>query len=111
VLNPFQRHATTVVKGTDHIVEACRHAATAPLSAHADVAKEHLRRVLEQHGYADAGCNVQVLRRNGALLVEVTSRDCFDHTTKSVASARMIGAIRDLDRHARGIDVAFVADS
>jgi hypothetical protein len=111
VLNPFQRHATTVLKDTDHVVEACRHAATAPLSAHAEVAKEHLLRVLEQHGYANAPCDVQVVRRNGSLVVEVTSRDLFDHTTKSVASARMIGAIRELDRHARGIDVGFVVES
>jgi hypothetical protein len=110
VLNPFQRYATTVVKDTGRIVEACKHAATAPLSAHAEVAKEHLQRVLEQHGYANAACDVQVLRRNGSLVVEVTSRDHFDHTTKSVASARMIGAIRELDRHARGIDVGFVAE-
>jgi hypothetical protein len=51
-----------------------------------------------------------VFRRQGVLIVEAHVGATLDHATKSVASARMIGAIRELDSSARGIDVCFVVD-
>jgi hypothetical protein len=107
VANPYESYATEVVVGDEKIVDACERAAAAPLAKHSEAARVALGDVLRRRELAGDGFDVQVFRRQGVLLVEADAGAELDHTTKSVASARMIGALREVDESARGIDVCF----
>jgi hypothetical protein len=106
LLNPFDEFATEVTGSAD-VVDACERAAHASSRRYVDAAEKVLRDVLDRRGLDDVYPIVQVVRRHGCLLIRVVGAGELDHTTKNVASARMIGAVRAVDRYARGIDVSF----
>jgi hypothetical protein len=107
ILNPFEHYATEVVVGDGDVVGAAERAASSPLPKHSEVALVALGDVLRRRGLDGGGFDVLVFRREGVLTVEAYVGAELDHTTKSVASARMVGAVRQLDKHANGIDVCF----
>jgi hypothetical protein len=108
VLNPFEPWATTVIDRTFDVVGACEVAAAAPLPAHGTRALEAIEGVLAQHDVAGVHPSVEVHRHGGGLEVSVHGAKGLDHTVKAMASVRMIGALRELDSTATGIDVSFV---
>ena len=107
ISNPFENYATEVVVGDGDVVAACERAATSSLPKHSEVARVALGDALRRRGLDGGGYEVMVFRREGVLTVEAYVGAELDHTTKSVASARMVGAVRQLDRFANGIDVCF----
>jgi hypothetical protein len=106
LLNPFDAFAAEVTQSAD-VVDVCERAARASSRRHVDAAEKVLRDVLDRRSLHDVYPRVQVLRRHGCLLIRVAGAGDLDHTTKNLASARMIGAVRAVDRYARGIDVTF----
>jgi len=105
VMNPFEDYATATVEAGGDVAAACERAAHAPLRAHTEAAARALRDVLDRRELRVAPV-VAVRRRHGALLVEVTVADLAE-STKSMAAVRMAAALREIDHHARGIDVVF----
>jgi hypothetical protein len=108
-LNPYEAWATEVLDRSDDVVAACERAATAPLAPHGARAAATLAEVLRRRGVSDAALDdvdVLVERRDGRLVVRVRGGD-LDRATKSMASVRLLGALRAFDRDAAGIDVAF----
>ncbi|GIU90286.1 MAG: hypothetical protein KatS3mg010_1385 [Acidimicrobiia bacterium] len=63
--------------------------------------------MFEVHGVEGLTPEVTVRRTGGRLTVSVHGAERLDHTVKSVASVRIIGALREFDRDAAGIDVVF----
>jgi hypothetical protein len=108
VLNPFEPWASSVLDRTYDVVGACEAAAVAPLPAHGTCALGAIEAVLAQHEVRDVHPSAEVHRRNGALDVSVHGAKALDHTIKAMASVRVIGALRELDPTATGIDVSFV---
>ena len=105
VLNPYDGHAQLLGRTFD-VVDACEQAAHAPLGEHSAAAARALREVLDRRDIPSAPL-VAVRRRRGALAVEVRGAGRIDDATKSMASVRMSAALREIDHHARGIDVVF----
>jgi hypothetical protein len=106
LLNPFDAFATEVTR-SENLVEACERAAHTSSRRHVDAAERVLREVLDRRGLDDVYPTLDVIRRRGCLLIRVRGAGALDHTTKNVASARMIGAVRAVDAYAHGIDVTF----
>jgi len=108
VLNPYDGYAVEMLGRTFDVVAACEHASEAPLRDHTAVAARALRQVLELRDDIPAGPVVTVTRRHGALVAEVENATHVDDATKSMVSVRLTAALREVDRHARGIDVVFL---
>ena len=106
LLNPFVEYAQATINRTDDVVDACERAADAPLRDHTLAAAQVLREVLDRRNVSAAPL-VAVRRRDGALLIEVSSARELDQETRSMAAVRMTGAVRALDHCARGCDVVF----
>jgi len=106
VMSPYEDFAVTTVERTHGIVEACEEVARAPLPAHTAAADRALSTLLAGRG-SDVPALVAVHRRHGSLVVEVRSGGAFDEATRSMASVRMIAAVREVDRETKGIDVVF----
>jgi hypothetical protein len=107
VLNPFETWAAEVIDGIDGVVPASERAAAAPLERHGRRAQRALDEVLAAREIRDIAPWVDVYRRGGRLVVDVSGGTMLDHATKAMASVRMIGALREVDRDAAGIDVSF----
>ena len=107
VLNPFDRFATEVIGRDDDIVASVERAARSPLSQHTEAAARAMREVLDARGLSVAPV-VAVYRRRGGLVVEVAGGLALDRGTKDMAAVRMLAAVRALDQHAKGVDVAFI---
>lgn len=107
LMNPYNGFATEVVDNDGQVVDAVKRAASAPLRRHSDRAAGALAAVLEVHGVTGVTPSADVYRRNGRLHVEVHGMHDVEHGVKSVASVRIIGALRQFDRDAAGIDVVF----
>ncbi|HET9728771.1 MAG TPA: hypothetical protein VFR41_05080 [Acidimicrobiia bacterium] len=110
LMNPYNGYAAEVVDGTSNVVAAVERAAVAPMARHGEVALRALRGVLAVHEVDDPGAHVSVTRKGGRLHVSVEGARHLDHAIKSVASVRIIGALRALDSDAGGIDVMFDGD-
>lgn len=108
LMNPFVPFAAAVIDLTHDVVGVCEQAAGAPLPRHGDRAAGALSAVLDVHEVTGLAPMVDVFRRGGRLYVEVRGANDLDHGVKSVASVRIIGALRQFDRDAAGIDVVFV---
>jgi hypothetical protein len=107
-LNPFEKWATEVVDRPGNVVEALERAAVAPLPRHAEKARAALAEVLHVRGLDGSPPDVVVRRGNGRLVVTVLdASDEYEQATKSMMSVRMIGALREFDKDAGGIDVVF----
>lgn len=107
-LNPYEDWATTVLDRTDDVVAAVESAADAPLPRHAVRADAAARAVLATHGATGVSLRSEVRRRDGRLFVEMHGGDALDQQVRSVVSVRVIGALRDVDTDAGGVDVVFV---
>lgn len=107
VMNPYTKFATELVEQPYDVVDACVRAAEAPLRRHADRAAGALASVLDVHEVTGVQPTIEVYRREGRLHVEVHGANELDHTVKSIGSVRIIGALRQFDRDAGGIDVVF----
>jgi hypothetical protein len=107
-LKPYEPYAAAVVDHLYDVVESCERAAHAPLRRHGAVAERVLAEVLRTHGVEPSDATVDVTRDRGALGIEVHGADLLDRQTKNIAAARIIGAVRALDRSATKIDVRFV---
>jgi hypothetical protein len=106
VLNPYDSYPVETLGRTYDVVAACEHASNAPLPEHTAVAGRMLRQVLDLRDIP-AEPVVTVTRRHGALVAELERGEHVDDATKSMVSVRLTAALRQLDRHARGIDVVF----
>jgi hypothetical protein len=107
VLNPFEAYATATVARDDDIVDAVERAARAPLPPQTEAAARAVRAVLDTRA-VHANPIVVVKRQAGALVVDVTGASSLDRETKDVTAVRIVAAIREVDRAARGIDVRFL---
>jgi len=107
VLNPFDGFATENIDRDDDIVATVERAARSPLRRHTEAAARAMREVLDARELSVAP-RVAVYRRQGSLIVEVAGGESLDRGTKDMAAVRMHAAVRGLDSHAKGIDVAFV---
>ncbi|GIU85934.1 MAG: hypothetical protein KatS3mg009_0449 [Acidimicrobiia bacterium] len=107
VMNPYEEYAAEVLDRTYDVTAAVERAAGAPLPTHGARAADALAGVLAVHGVEGCTPKVTVHRHAGRLSVSVEDADGLDHAVKSVASVRIIGALRELDRDAAGIDVVF----
>jgi hypothetical protein len=106
LLNPYEDFDVSIVHPSDDVVEACERAARAPMRAHTDAAARMMREVLDRRGVQETPV-VAVRRHHGTLVIEVHGAHHLDEATKSMASVRMTGAVRVVDRDARGVDVVF----
>jgi hypothetical protein len=109
-LNPYEEYATAVVDHVYDVVDACERAATAPLRGHGAAASRVLAEVMRTHGVEPSDATVAVTRDRGVLNVEVHGAELLDQQTKTIAAARIVGAVRALDRSATKIDTRFVPD-
>jgi len=106
VLNPYDEYAVERLGRTFEVVAACEHAAHAPLREHTTAAARALQQVLDRRAVV-AEPVVAVTRREGTLVAEVDNAGPMDDATKSMVSVRLTAALREVDRHARCIDVVF----
>jgi hypothetical protein len=103
--HPFDRWSPATSDDGSTLVEACEAAASAPLPEHGEVTHQAARNVLIAAGRATDDVATRVLRRRGGLQAEVTiPAGCADLNTK--ISARVTGALRQLDASATAIDVS-----
>ena len=109
-LHPYGDYAADVVDGTLGLVAACERTAAAPMPLHTAAAARALRETFDRRGITGSP-QVVVHRREGALLVHVTDAPGLDAPTRGMATVRMMAALRELDRDARGIDVVFGSDA
>jgi hypothetical protein len=108
VLNPYAEFADVLIDTHDDVVRACVRAAGAPLREPTRAAAKVLREVLDRRALSISPV-VRVVRRAGGLLIEVAGASDLDEPTKSMAGVRMAGAVRAIDRRARGVDVVFTS--
>lgn len=108
ILNPFEPWAVEVLDRTYDVVEPCERAAAAPLARHSDRAHRALLAVLAHHDIEEVAPHVEVFRAGGSLAVRVHGAAAVDHRVRAMASVRIIGALREIDHTATGIDVSFV---
>ncbi|HEY7133477.1 MAG TPA: hypothetical protein VIB48_00285 [Acidimicrobiia bacterium] len=103
--NPYASYDATVVNGAD-VVDVCEQVANAPLQRHGMVALDALRASLTRHGVADAEVEAIVYRsRDGLKVTLLVPADAPDDAA-ALATTRVVGALRNLDRNAHSIDVA-----
>ena len=103
--HPYRTWAAAEQYGTDvtETVEAVVHA---PLPRHSAVASAAVRDTLRTHGFDPGGSSAEVCRREGGLLIRMIEPvPGIDDKVMRRAAVRACGAVRQLDRWARGIDV------
>jgi hypothetical protein len=104
----FEPWATaTVPSGTD-LAAACERAAAAPLPRHGEVATEAAKDSFARIGLDPDPVTAVVHRRGGTLKVDVTRPPGSDEHQESMVMARVMTAVRSLDKAALGVDVSFV---
>jgi hypothetical protein len=103
--SPLEAFAAAVSTGPDELVEAVEGAAHAPLRRHADSARVAFAAVLEAHGLDPRLAEVVVARDGGQLRVRLAPPGPVPPAVLEIASVRVAGAIRSVDRHPRVIDV------
>lgn len=103
-LNPYEEWADEIVDRSGDVVGAVeRVAASAP--RHEEIASAALREGLEGAGIAAPEARAEVRRAEGWLRVRLVTPEGMDRAVEQAAARRVIGALREFDRHARGIDV------
>jgi hypothetical protein len=106
-LNPFAEWATEIQSEPFDVVPACERAAQGLLAPHTRVAALAVREVLDARGFEHACVLTAVYRRGGRLDVHVRAPSDLPREAKAMVSVRIVAAVRELDRHALGIDVVF----
>jgi hypothetical protein len=102
--DPFLGWESAFVGPDDDIVAACERAASSPLRAHSHLAAAAARDVVVRHG-DDRPLHAVVRRDRGRLLVEITGRGSLSSRVRHLMAVRVIGALREFDPDAAGIDV------
>jgi hypothetical protein len=101
--NPFDDFPVTTA-GVD-VVEACERAAAGPLLSHEAIAVRALDETLGHGGIPTDGAAASVCRNESRLTVTLTFPEEASSLARAMASVRVVGALRDYDRYATGIDV------
>ena len=103
-INPFEPWTRREASSGDDLSAVCEEAATAPLPLHSRIASGTAGEVVELAGFDPLGTDGVVHRRRGALhvMVDVPEAAAGIH---GVIAARVVTALREIDRHASGIDV------
>jgi hypothetical protein len=102
-INPFAAFSVADAAGND-VVEACERAATGAQGDHQAVADRALAVTLENSGSEQTG-ESRVLRTADGLQVTLFVPPETARGTRDMAAVRVVGALRDFDRHARRIDI------
>jgi hypothetical protein len=106
----LRRHVPLVLAGEPaRSVRTVETAAHAPLRRHADTARIAFAAVLEAHGLDSRLADAVVTRDGGQLHVRLTPSGPVPTAVLEIASVRVAGAIRAVDRHPRIIDVVTAA--
>jgi hypothetical protein len=104
-LDPYEGFETRSLDRTYDVVETCEAAAGAELGAYARRAEAV---VAACSGVRRTPARVRVTRRDGGLRVGIAGLDDATRQERQTAVVRVVGALRQLDRTARTIDVAIV---
>ena len=102
LFDPFDEFATLTVDHGYDVVAACEQAAAAPIVALGTRATQVLRELVPQIPNVAA----EVTRRAGRLNVLVSNGQAMSRHERAQVSVRILMALRELDPHAAGIDVA-----
>ncbi len=102
-LNPFERW-TTAVAGRDSVLEACEHAASAPIESLSDVARSKVRQLLSHDPVLADAADVVVTRGGGRLEAVIVVPDGAEEVDASLAVG-VAGAIRTRDHWTPRVDV------
>ncbi len=103
VLNPFARW-TTAIAGRDSVIEACEHAASAPIESLSDVARAKVRQLLSHDPDVADAADVIVTRRGGRLEAVIVLPSDAGEVDGSLAVG-VAGAIRTRDHWTPQVDV------
>lgn len=103
--NPYEQLGA-VVAGED-VVAACEAAAVTALERHGAVALQALEASLAAHGVREADARATVRRSRDGLQVALSVSAPVDGSVVGLATSRVVGALRALDRQAPRIDVTF----
>lgn len=106
--NPYESWHPVVVEGDD-VVAACEQAARSVNLEMSEAATAMLRAALELSGHDTEAASATVARNAGVLEAALTIPPGVDKRAASEASVRVAGALRLLDRNARGIDVSIAS--
>jgi hypothetical protein len=105
-LDPYDGFETRVLDRTYDVVETCEAAAGAELAAYVRRAEAVLGDCLGVDRVSSA--RVSVTRRSGGLRVRITGLDDATRQERQTAVVHIVGALRQLDRAARTIDVVII---
>lgn len=107
--SPLRVFAAAVIAGPDGLVEVVEKAAHAPVRQHEATARVAFAAVLEAHGLDPRIAEVEVTRNAGQLHVILVPTGPVPAAVLEMASVRVAGAIRSVDRNPRVIDVVTAA--
>lgn len=110
VLNPYEEWTDITVTRSDDLVAAVERLIDAPRVEHSNVATEAVRKSLKTTGIDPGDARATVHRRHGWLRVELEALPEISRLNQQNVARRVISALRELDRHAFGVDVNFTDD-
>ena len=105
VFDPYVGFEERVLDRTYDVVAACEDAVTTQLSDRRVVFETVIAHSLEAHGASIP--TVSVTRCDGAVRVRVVGLGSSTREQRQFAVVRVLGAMRQIDRSARTIDIAF----
>lgn len=108
-LNPFEAFGAEPVAGD--LVDECERIASSARPAHENVARTVVEQSLVQQGQPIATASVSVRRRSGRLRVRVAVPADVSKRARDMIGVRVVGALREFDRHAGGIDIDVVTEA
>jgi hypothetical protein len=106
VMSPYADYATETIGGTTGVVATCERAATAPLPAHTAAATRVAVEATREAALA-AVPQAVVRQRANALVVEIFGAGGLRPAAKTVVSARVLVALREIDDYHKVIDTVF----
>ncbi len=105
-MSPYADYATETTTRTSGVVAICERAARAPLPAHTAAATRVVVAATRDAGLA--GTPQAVVRQRGkSLVVEIFGAGDLSAAARTVVSARVLVALRELDDYHRVIDTVF----
>ena len=106
LFQPFSGFDAVDVPGDENLVAAIEAVTRDRRPYHEAVARKLLDATLVTEGETGAA-DARVTRTRDGLAVELTIPPSLDHAARSRAAVRVVGALREFDRHAPRIDVSF----
>jgi hypothetical protein len=106
-LDPFEPWESAVLGRTYDVVETCERTASSPLRVHTERAARAARDTVVAHGRPDLSFLVAVRRIGGQLVAEVREPCSIGRALQDMIAVRIVAALREFDKDARGIDVRF----